>query len=403
MTKLVPQVRFKGFDAAWESKKLGELYKKNLEKNINKFGVERTISIATMRFKAEGNGANETSISTYKVLRKGDIAFEGHINKIHAFGRFVLNDIGDGIMSPRFTTLRPLHNGSIFYWKYAISSERTMGRILAKSTKLGTMMNELVFEDLAKKQIQVPDYDEQQQIGSLFQKLDTAIELQQKQLDAQQQFKKAMLQKMFPKKDAKVPDIRFAGFEDEWEEKKLGELGKLVSGIGFPENEQGGLSGIPFFKVSDMNNVGNEKEMQRANNYVSNKQIEDKKWNIISETSIIFAKVGAALLLNRKRLIKTPFLIDNNTMAYVFSKKWDVYFGYSIFETINLPKYAQIGALPSFNASDIGNISIQIPSLPEQQRIGSFFKSLDDQISELEAKLAQTKQFKQALLQKMFI
>lgn len=84
--------------------------------------------------------------------------------------------------------------------------------------------------------------------------------------------------------------------------------------------------------------------------------------------AIIFAKVGAAIMLNRKRLVTSPFLIDNNTMAYLFNNTWDIYFGKILFETINLPRYSQVGALPSYNSSDIENISVKVPVKDEQQK-----------------------------------
>ncbi|TXX29671.1 restriction endonuclease subunit S, partial [Escherichia coli] len=188
-----------------------------------------------------------------------------------------------------------------------------------------------------------------------------------------------------------------------WEERKLGELGKTQSGIGFPDAEQGGSEGIPFFKVSDMNNIGNEYEMRNANHYVSNEQIERKKWKPIEDVpAIIFAKVGAAIMLNRKRLVTSPFLIDNNTMAYLFNNTWDIYFGKILFETINLPRYSQVGALPSYNSSDIENISVKVPVKDEQQKIGNFFKQLDDTIALHQRKLDLLKETKKGFLQKMF-
>ena len=180
----------------------------------------------------------------------------------------------------------------------------------------------------------------------------------------------------------KTPEIRFEGFDDDWEHRKLGDIGKTQSGIGFPDTEQGRTEGIPFYKVSDMNNTGNENEMTYANNYVSNEQIIRKKWKPIATVpAVIFAKVGAAIMLNRKRLVREPFLIDNNTMAFVFDDSWDIKFGKTLFETINLSRYAQVGALPSYNVSDIESIEVKIPKKGEQQKIGNFFKTLDDSIT----------------------
>ena len=94
----VPQVRFKGFTDDWELRKFSELYEKNMEKNSDLIGFDKTISIATMTYKDEGNGASDSSLSAYKVLRIGDIAFEGHTSKEFRYGRFVANDIGIGLM-----------------------------------------------------------------------------------------------------------------------------------------------------------------------------------------------------------------------------------------------------------------------------------------------------------------
>jgi type I restriction enzyme S subunit len=200
-----------------------------------------------------------------------------------------------------------------------------------------------------------------------------------------------------------IPKLRFPGYTEPWEQRKLGEVGKTQSGIGFPDAEQGGTEGVPFYKVSDMNKPGNEHEMVNANNYVNYEQLSRKKWKIIKTVpAVIFAKVGAAIMLNRKRLVTSPFLIDNNTMAYVFDGSWNIDFGKTLFETINLPRYAQVGALPSYNGSDIESIEVTLPNKGEQVKLGAFFKSLDDTITLHQRKLDDLKTQKKGLLQKMF-
>ena len=199
------------------------------------------------------------------------------------------------------------------------------------------------------------------------------------------------------------PKIRFREFVNKWNNYKLGQLGNFKSGIGFPDSQQGGTEGIPFFKVSDMNNIGNETEMRNANNYVTQEQIMTNSWKVINETpAIIFAKVGAALMLNRKRLVTRPFLIDNNTMSYSFDESWDKDFGLTLFQTINLPKYAQIGALPSYNASDIAMIKVNVPNVQEQSAIGSLFRTLDDLLASYKDNLSNYQSLKVTMLSKMF-
>ena len=159
-----PILRFKGFTDDWEQRKLGNIFEKLNERNKNlEFNDSKTISIATMKYNPQGNGAKK--LDGYKVLRKGDVAFEGHSNKKFKFGRFVLNDLDDGIISPRFAAIRPIDKINIFFWKYYIHSEKVMRNILIHSTKRGTMMNELVYSDFFKQSILVPTNTEQNKVG----------------------------------------------------------------------------------------------------------------------------------------------------------------------------------------------------------------------------------------------
>ena len=194
---LYPEIRFAGFTDPWEQRKLGELYQKNDERNTDGLGSERTLSVASMTFNSAGNGADDSSLPNYKRLRLGDIAFEGHANKEFAYGRFVLNDAGNGIMSPRFTCLRPIAEQEYSFWKYFIHSEKVMRPILVNSTKSGTMMNELVVEDFLKQEILVPPLPEQCRIGAFFDRLDSLITLHQRKLELLRNIKKSMLDKMF--------------------------------------------------------------------------------------------------------------------------------------------------------------------------------------------------------------
>lgn len=227
----------------------------------------------------------------------------------------------------------------------------------------GSTFTEVSGKQMARMPILMPKIDEQVCIGTFFRNLDRLITLHQCNCNM-----------------ATRPYEWSSGLRAiAWEQRKLGEIGKAYSGVGFPDNEQGRTEGIPFFKVSDMNSIGNENELQNANNYVDIFQISRHKWKPITEVpAIFFAKVGAAVMLNRKRLVQYPFLLDNNTMAYSFEKGiWNISFGKSLFETIDLTSLVQVGALPSYNASDVEDIKIFLPSLPEQARIGTFFRQLD--------------------------
>ena len=180
-TERKPTLRFKGFTDPWEQRKLGELYKPTAEKNDLSFGVDRIISVAAMRFNPEASVSDERYMLTYNVMRIGDIAFEGHSNREFSYGRFVENDIGDGVVSHIFAVFRPKDLYDLRYWKYAINSERLMRKVLIRSTKASTMMHDLVADDFLAEPIPVPSLAEQSRIGALFQKLDSLITLHQRE------------------------------------------------------------------------------------------------------------------------------------------------------------------------------------------------------------------------------
>ena len=264
---------------------------------------------------------------------------------------------------------------------YSFSAEQIQG-FINESAGIGTV-GTYTIESGKKTPISLPNQIEQAKVGEFFQQLDNLITLHQRKFEKLTNVKKSMLEKMFPQNGSSYPEIRFKGFTDPWEQRKLGDIGKARSGVGFPDADQGGVTGVPFFKVSDMNLDGNENEMIVANNYVTAEQIADHRWSPITELpAIFFAKVGAAVMLNRKRLCRFPFLLDNNTMAYSLSPtKWDADFAKALFGTVDLTSLVQVGALPSYNAGDVESMGIYLPSLFEQEQIGAFFKLLDNLIT----------------------
>lgn len=193
----IPELRFKGCDGEWEEKKFSSLYKKSNEKNNLSFGSNKIISVANMYYKKDNVKSDDNYMRTYNIFRLGDIAFEGHKSKKFTFGRFVENTIGDGIVSHVFEVFKPISNGDITYWKYAIHNEDFIARILMKSTVKATMMNNLIAKDFLKQRVPVPQLSEQQKIGNLLSKVDQLIELENKKLQNLQQVKKCLLQNMF--------------------------------------------------------------------------------------------------------------------------------------------------------------------------------------------------------------
>ena len=193
----VPEVRFKGFTGAWKRKRFSELYESVIQKNDLTYGVDKNITVASMQYRPDIKVTDIEYLRTYNVLKLGDIAFEGHQSKEFRYGRFVENDIGDGIVSHIFAVFRPKTDYDLMFWKYAINNERIMRPVLVRCTKASTMMNDLVSRDFLEESILVPDIEEQRKIGKFFDNLDDLITLHQRELGKLQNLKKAMLEKMF--------------------------------------------------------------------------------------------------------------------------------------------------------------------------------------------------------------
>ena len=277
---------------------------------------------------------------------------------------------------------------------------------MAKNTATG--LPSLTSQTINSADISIPHtLEEQQAIGAIFTNLDDAINQHTKKHQALQQAKTALMQRMFPQEEGQtVPELRLEGFDGEWKTTTLGELGSFKSGVGFPEREQGGEAGLPFYKVSDLSAPGNELQLRSANHYVTEEQIVRNHWvPVTAVPAILFAKVGAAVFLGRKRLATDTFLLDNNLMAFSLdTKSWGVQFADTYLKTVDLTRFTQSGALPSLNARHLAEAAATIPpTLEEQQAIGAVFTRLDTLIATEAKYIESLKQAKAALLQRMFI
>ena len=309
----------------------------NNERNANcELGYDRTLSIATMTFNG-GNGAADDSLSNYKVIRVGDIAFEGHTNKAHAYGRFVLNDAGDGLMSPRFSCLRPIVEQRYSFWKYYIPREESMRPILVNATKSGTMMNELVPDDLMHESILVPCLAEQEVIGNSLSQLNHLITLHQRKR-------------------------KYRGLYGylSWEQRKLGEVasefqsGEFISATEITENGDypvyggNGLRGY----ANRYNHEGFYALIGRQGALCGNVNCADGK--------AYFAEHAVAVQANQCN--------DTGFLVYLLSR-------------MNLGQYSGQSAQPGLAVSTLKEVETLLPSKYEQYRIGSLLKDLDSLIT----------------------
>ena len=193
--------------------------------------------------------------------------------------------------------------------------------------------------------------------------------------------------------------LRYEG----WRVGTLAEIGAFRSGDGFPLAFQGQESGdYPFFKVSDMNNTGNELFMDNANHWISEDARKTLGATEFPAGSIVFAKIGAAIFLERKRLLSRTSCLDNNMMGFIFTESHICRrFFYYVFLRMELGKLVSTTALPSLSGKEIDAISIPIPPPEEQEAIAEALSDVDGSIAALEKRLDKTLAVKQGMMQQL--
>lgn len=246
----------------------------------------------------------ETVISSTKKIKYGDILFAGSGETIDEIGKsaaYLLKETcyagGDIIV---FTS----NGADSLFLSYFLN----VGEARKKLRELGQGQSvvHIYKKDLENLKLHLPPIEEQKRIVGVLEAWDKAIEKLAKKIELKKNIKKGLIQQLLTGKK------RLPGFTDEWQIVKLGDLGIFRGGNGFPEKYQGNLSGeYPFYKVSDMNNIGNESQMTNSNNWIDHSTRQEIKATIFPANTIVIAKIGAALFLERKRILTQESCIDN--------------------------------------------------------------------------------------------
>ena len=190
---------------------------------------------------------------------------------------------------------------------------------------------------------------------------------------------------------------------EDWEVVRASDVGRFGGGSGFPVRYQGQAQGdYPFFKVSDMSRDGNELLLHECPNYITDHTRQRLRAVVFPPQSIAFAKVGAAVFLERKRILAKPSCLDNNMAAFVLTDgRGDVLFAYYLFLSTRLSSLASTTALPSLGSVALCGLHLPLPPLPEQRAIAAVLSDVDELIGSLEALIAKKRAIKQAAMQQL--
>ena len=405
-----PAIRFKGFSDAWEQRKFYKLYEKVSRKNYLTYGKNDIISVANMYFKSDSYITDESYLLTYNIFELGDIAFEGNKSKNYAHGRFVENTIGNGIVSHVFDVFRPIMKPyDLLFWKYAINNEKLMGNILLRSTKASTMMTNLVANDFLQEEFSVPTYAEQKKIGAFFQQLDNLITLHQRKYEKLTNVKKSMLEKMFPQNGSSFPEIRFKGFTDAWEQRKLGDISEIKTGpFGSTLHADDYVSdGTPIITTEHFKTGA----LPRSKNGLP--QVSDSDYKRLTAYTldagdIVFSRVGSVDINALITPFQSNWLFSGRVLRVRPQTDVSSQFLHTRLETESIKTDIRTRAvgqtMPSINTEILKITPLVLPSsVAEQEQIGSYFAALDNLITLHQRKLEKLQNIKKSMLEKMFV
>lgn len=403
MKKKRPALRFSGFDNDWEQRKLGDVADKVIEKNAD-LTVQETFTnsaefgVVSQRDFFDHDITNVNNIGGYYVVKNEDFVYNPRISVTAPVGPVNRNKLGrDGVISPLYTVFRTHDIDTTYldwffksgYWHSFMYFNGDSG---ARSDRFS--IKDSVFFEMP---IPMPTLKEQRKIGAWMDSLDHLITLHRCECKKLICIKKSMLENMFPQKGEKIPRIRFSGFTDDWEQRKLGDVSDSYSG-GTPTADVSEYYGgqIPFIRSAEINSVITEL-------FLTEGGLKNSSARLVEMGDILYALYGATSgEVGRARLtgaINQAILAIKPHGGYdsEYIAQWLRKSKHSIIET-----YLQ-GGQGNLSGAIVKELSVDFPTLKEQQVIGVFFKQLDHLITLHQRKLEKLQNIKKAMLEKMFV
>ena len=403
-----PGIRFKGFTDDWEQRKLGELGSLKNGMNFSKKAMGIGFPFVNLQ-NIFGNNvidvsnlgkamASDSQLKDYNLLN-GDVLFVRSSVKLEGVGEAALvpqtldNTTYSGFII-RFRDEYGLDNN---FKRFVFGIESVRNQIMSQATNSANKnISQSVLENL---ELAIPSKSEQQKIGAYFSNLDHLITLHQRKYDKLVMSKKSMLEKMFPKNGQTKPEIRFSGFIDDWEQRKLGELGTITTGntpsTSIPDYYSD--DGIVWVTPTDIcENITFESARKLSD-------LGQQVGRVVPKNTILvtcIASIGKNTMLGNTGSFNQQIngLTPNEN-------KYDPYFllTESALWSAKMKGSAASGTMQIVNRTEFSELKTWLPSLIEQQAIGAFFKQLDHLITLHQRELEKLKKIKLSMLEKMFV
>ena len=383
-----PAIRFKGFSDAWEQRKLGEV----ATEMVAGGDIDKDLILDEGRYPVIANALTNDGIVGYYNedyrIKAPAVTITGRGDVGHAKARIV-----DFTPVVRLLSLKSNHD--VFFLENAINTLK----IVIESTGVP----QLTVPQLAKYEISFPkSLDEEEKIGVYFKQLDNLITLHQRKFEKLTNVKKSMLEKMFPQNGSSYPEIRFKGFTDPWEQRKLGDIADIVGG-GTPStgNQSYWDGDIDWYAPAE---IADQIYANSSQKKITGLGYENSSAKMLPPGTVLFtsrAGIGKTAILTRKGCTNQGF-----QSIVPHRGELDSYFIFS--RTGELKRYGElVGAGSTFvevSGKQMAVMELMMPpTMREQQTIGGFFQQLDHLITLHQRELEKLQNIKKSMLEKMFV
>ena len=385
-----PAIRFKGFSDAWEQRKLEDYLTVSAEKNTgNIYGRSDVLSVSgdygiVNQIEFQGRSFAGASVSNYGVVQTGDVVYTKSPLNSNPYGIIKTNKGKPGIISTLYAVYHPKENAFSDFIQVYFEQHARMNNYMHPLVNKGAKNDMKVSaENALKGPVCFPSRIEQESISAFFSVLDNLITLHQRKFEKLTNVKKSMLEKMFPQNGSSYPEIRFKGFTDPWEQRKLGEMGQTYTGLSGKTKDDFGHGQARF--VTYMNVFSNP-----ISNPEMTEPIEiDPKQNEVEVGDVFFTtssetpeEVGMSSILLEKR---GKTYLNSFCFGFRPSEKIDSYYlAYMLRSESTRAKIILLAqGISRYNISKnkVMEIAVSLPSLDEQKMIGQYFSQLDNLIT----------------------
>lgn len=417
--KKTPKVRFPGFDKDWEERKLGEVCDFiNGDRSSNypsdadfqDSGIPFVGSDSLGATFVNKNKLRFISCEKYKQMKGLKIQDKDILYTLRGagFGKCSISDFFDGTVASSLVGIRCNEEELEPYFFVQWLNSANAGNEKKKAVNGSTAQN-ISVDDMKKYMIYLPLQDEQQKVGAYFRNLDHLITLHQRKLEKLKEYKKGMLQKMFPKNGEKIPEVRFSGFDGEWEERKLSELATMHARIGWQNLRTSEFLDNGDYMLITGTDFNDGVVNYSTCHYVEKERYEQDKNIQIHNGSILITKDGTLGKVAYVQGLTMPATLNAGVFNIEIKDKKTTDEKY-LYQYLKAPflmdyvsKKATGGTIKHLNQNILVDFPVAIPEKAEQQKIGSFFQDLDRLITLQQKKIESLKEFKKGCLQQMFV